>query len=150
MESIPRITKQLCISKTKSSKEFHSFVKKILGINKGAKVVTKLKIGTDLIIDDQSEVDKILAETCTQKLGANLKTKIKFPAYPPTEFIPNFPTFLEISHFINTSKSFGGENIPLELINNDTGKLLAYDQLRLTLSQTKGFHKEVYSPPSSG
>ena len=45
-------------------------------MNKGAKVVTKLKIGTDQIIDDQSEVDKILAEKYTQKLGTNSKTKI--------------------------------------------------------------------------
>ena len=66
-----------------------------------------------------------------------MKTKVKFLAYPPIEFIPNFSTFLEMPHSINTSKSFGGDNIPLELINSDKGKLnlLAYDQLRLTLSQ---------------
>jgi hypothetical protein len=68
------------LKKNPSSKDFHSFVKKLLGMIEGAKVVTKLKIGTDQIIDDQSEVDKILAEIYTQKLGANSKTKIKFLA----------------------------------------------------------------------
>ena len=64
MESIPKIPKKLCIPKTNpSSKESHSFGKNLLGMNQGAKVVTKLEIGTDQIIDDQSEVDKILAET---------------------------------------------------------------------------------------
>ena len=65
-----------------------------------------------------------------------MKTKTKFFAYPPTEFIPNFPTFLRITNSININKSFGGENIPLELISSDKGKQLAFDQLRLTLSQS--------------
>ena len=41
----------------------------------GVKAETKLKIGNEQIFEEQSEVEKILAESYTQKLGANLKTK---------------------------------------------------------------------------
>jgi hypothetical protein len=39
----------------------------------GVKAKTKLKIGNEQIFEEQSEVEKILAESYTQKLGANLK-----------------------------------------------------------------------------
>jgi hypothetical protein len=92
----------------------------------------------------QGDVEKTLAENYIQKLGGSNPIKIKFSAHPPNDFISDQLLFsisdqlllLEIFKSINTKKSFGGDNIPLELIDNPLGRDIAYDQLRKTLNDT--------------
>jgi hypothetical protein len=44
-------------------------MKTLLGINKAAKVISRLKISNGTIIEDQGDVEKTLAENYVQKLG---------------------------------------------------------------------------------
>lgn len=70
-----------------------------------------------------------------QKLGGNSTTKMKFKPRSPIDFIPDPIFFAELCNTINIKKPFGGDNIPLELINIETGRIKAYEELKQTLKE---------------
>ena len=54
--------------KSPAFKDSQSFIITFLGINKAAKVITKVQISSGIVFEDQGGFEKILAENCMKNL----------------------------------------------------------------------------------